>query len=137
MVERAAALEVLDQLHHAQNAFYAGGSDHALRLVLASDILWTVPGDNAIAGAYRGLGEVLAYFSRRRELSGATFQLHRRDVLVGEGSRVVALTDGTATVDGVERSWSTAGLYDLVGARVAACWLLPLDPTAFDEVWSG
>jgi hypothetical protein len=135
-MERADAIEVLDRLHRAQNDFYAGGTDEGLRLVLACDVLWSVPGVSAIAGTYCGIGEVLAYFSRRRELSGATFRLHRRDVLVGEGSQVAALTDGRAVLEGVERSWSTVGLYNLIDRRVAACWLLPLDPTLFDEVWS-
>jgi hypothetical protein len=47
------------------------------------------------------------------------------------------VTDGTATIGGVERRWSTVGLYRLRDGRVARCWLLPLDPKAFDAIWSG
>ena len=46
------------------------------------------------------------------------------------------LVDGTATIGGVARSWSTVGLYRIEGDRIAACWLLPLDPVVFDAVWS-
>ena len=56
---------------------------------------------------------------------------------VGDGEHVAMLTDGTAVIGGVERSWSTVGLYRLRGERIAACWLLPLDPAAFDEIWAG
>jgi ketosteroid isomerase-like protein len=35
----------------------AGGSGSALEQLLASNITWTVPGDNRIAGTYRGLEE--------------------------------------------------------------------------------
>jgi len=52
----------LDHLHAAQNEFYGGGSDAGLREILNSEIVWTVPGTNLIAGVYRGLDAVLDYF---------------------------------------------------------------------------
>jgi ketosteroid isomerase-like protein len=135
-MERATAIALLDRLHEAQNAFYAGGSEAALREVLASGIAWTVPGSSPIAGTHRGLDEVFDYFRRRRDLADRTFRLERRDVLVGDGDRLAALTDGIATIGGAERRWSTVGLYDVVDRRIAACWLLPLDQPAFDAIWS-
>jgi hypothetical protein len=39
-------------------------------------------------------------------------------------------------VGGVERRWSTVGLYQVRAGQVAACWLLPLDPSTFDDVWA-
>ena len=81
--------------------------------------------------------EVLGYFARRRDPAGRTFQMHRRDVLVGDGAEIAALTDGTAVVGGRERQWSTVGLYELRDMRIARCWLLPLDPAEFDDIWPG
>jgi ketosteroid isomerase-like protein len=131
------AAELLGRLHAAQRAFYAGGGDdRELRAVLTDDIEWHVPGRNAIAGDYHGIEAVLDYFTRRRELAGRTFRMHPGDVLVGDGEHVAALTDGTAVVGGTERRWSTVGLYRLRGERICACWLLPLDPDAFDAIWS-
>jgi ketosteroid isomerase-like protein len=135
-MNRNEAVALLDRLHTAQNEFYAGGSGAALQKLLASDITWTVPGNNRIAGTYRGLAEVLDYFRRRRDLADHTFQLRRRDVLVGDGDRVAALTDGFATIRGVEHRWATVGLYDLLDQQITACWLLPLDQLAFDAIWS-
>jgi ketosteroid isomerase-like protein len=135
-MDRGAAVELLDRLHEAQNEFYAGGSGAALEQLLAADITWTVPGDNRIAGTYRGRDEVFDYFRRRRELVEHTFQMQRRDVLVGEGDRVAALTDGIATIGDVEHRWSTVGLYDVVDGKIAACRLLALDQRAFDAIWS-
>ncbi len=132
---RAEAQRVLARLHEAQAGFYAGGSADPLRDVLTDDILWVVPGANAIAGEYRGIDAVLDYFARRRDLADRTFRMHPGDVLVGEGDSVAVLTDGTATIGGVQRRWSTVGLYRLRGERVAACWLLPLDAAAFDAIW--
>ena len=135
-MNRDTAIDLLDRLHKAQNEFYAGGSGAALEQILAPTITWTVPGDNRIAGNYRGLEEVLGYFRRRRDLADRTFQMKRRDVLVGDGDRLAALTDGFATIRGVDHHWSTVGLYDVIDRQIAACWLLPLDQRAFDAIWS-
>jgi hypothetical protein len=111
---------VLDRLHAAQGALYAGGDPEPVREVLTDDVVWHVPGRNAIAGEYRGVDAVMDYFRRRRDLAGRSFRLHPGELLVGE-----------------ERRWSTVGLYRLRDGRIAACWLLPLDPAAFDEIWAG
>jgi ketosteroid isomerase-like protein len=125
-LDRDDAIDLLYSLHKAQNEFYAG-SGAALAQLLAPNIMWTVPGDNRIAGTYRGLEEVFGYFRLRRDLADHTFQMKRRDVLVGEGNRVAALTDGFATIRGSDHRWSTVGLYDVIDRQIAACWLLPLD----------
>jgi SnoaL-like domain len=135
-VNRDAAIALLDQLHEAQNELYSGGSGAALERLLAPDITWTVPGHNRIAGTHRGLEEVFDYFRRRRDLAGHTFQMERRDVLVGDGDRLAALTDGFATIGDVDHRWSTVGLYDVIDRQIAGCWLLPLDQRAFDAIWS-
>jgi ketosteroid isomerase-like protein len=135
-MDRDIAVALLDQLHAAQNKFYGGGGDAQLRDLLASGIAWTVPGNNSIAGAYRGTEAVFDYFRRRRDLAAGSFRMTRRDVLAGEGDRIAALTDGAATIDGMEHRWSTVGLYEVVDKRITACWLLPLNPTQFDAIWT-
>jgi ketosteroid isomerase-like protein len=134
-VEPAHALGLLARLHAAQGAFYAGGPTGELETLLADDIAWHVPGDNAIAGVHTGRAAVMDYFVRRRDFASRTFTMHPGDVLVGDGDHVAALTDGSAVIDGVTHRWSTVGLYRLRGDRIAACWLLPLDQAAFDAVW--
>jgi ketosteroid isomerase-like protein len=135
-MDRDEARRLLARLHEAQGAFYAGGPDEPLRAMLTDDVEWTVPGRNAIAGEYRGVDEVMAYFARRRDLAARSFRMHPGDLLTGDGDRVAVLTDGTATIGGVEHRWSTVGLYRLREGRVAACWLLPLDQAAFDAIWT-
>lgn len=134
-MDRQSATTLLDHLHTAQNAFYGGGDDTALRSLLTDDIAWTVPGDNAIAGTYWGIDDVFTYFDRRRRLATGTFRMHRRDVLTGDGDTIAALTDGTASIGGTDWTWSTVGLYGMRAGRVARCWLLPLDPDLFDRIW--
>ena len=135
-MNRTDATDLLDRLHAAQNRFYAGGAADALVEILVAEIVWTVPGNNSIAGTYHGRQQVFEYFRRRRDLAGGTFQMRRRDVLAGDGARIAALVDGRATVGGMTREWSTVGLYDVVGEKIAACWLLALDQRAFDAIWT-
>lgn len=135
-MNREIAVDLLDRLHAAQNEFHAGGSSAALERLLAPEITWTVPGDNPIAGTYRGLDEVLAYFRRRRKIAGHTLRIERGDLLVGEGERVAALSDGFATIRGRALRWSTVGLYEIVDGAIGACWLLALDQREFDAIWS-
>ena len=40
-----------------------------IETVLAADVVWHVPGSNAIAGTYRGIDEVTASMARRRDLA--------------------------------------------------------------------
>jgi ketosteroid isomerase-like protein len=134
-VDRESAVAVLGRLHEAQGAFYAGGDGAALRALLADDVVWSVPGANAIAGVYEGVEAVMAYFGRRRDLASRTFRMHPGEVLVGDGDHVAVLTDGTALLGGEERRWSTVGLYRFRDGRIAACTLIPLDPEAFDRIW--
>ena len=136
-MNRDSAIALLDRLHAAKNAFYGGGSGAPLEDLLGCTVVWTVPGASPIAGTYRGVDAVFGYFRRRRDLADRTFLMHRRDVLVGEGRRIAALNDGSATIGGVARRWSTVGLYDVTEWQIRACWLLPLDQAAFDAIWSG
>jgi catechol 2,3-dioxygenase-like lactoylglutathione lyase family enzyme/ketosteroid isomerase-like protein len=135
-MDRTFAASLLERLHAAQNAVYAGGDLQPVRLLLTDDVQWNVPGVNAIAGRYRGIDDVLAYFSRRRQLARNTLHLWPGELLVGGSEHLAALTDGSATIAGVEHHWSTVGLYRVRQERIAACWLLPLDQAAFDRAWA-
>ncbi|SEG84886.1 acyl-CoA thioester hydrolase, YbgC/YbaW family [Thermomonospora echinospora] len=130
------AWQLLDRLHQAQNAFYQGGDAAALREVLAEDVVWHVPGRSAVSGDHRGIDAVLGYFARRRELAGRSFRLAGRQVLVGDGDRIAAVTDGHAVIDGQEFTWPALALYQVRHGRIAACRLLPFDVEEFDAIWA-
>lgn len=134
-MNRADAARILDQLHAAQNAFYAGGDEGPLRAILHPDVSWHIPGRNAIAGEYHGIDAVLAYMTSRRQLVSATLRLHPVELLVGDGDHIAHLTDGTAVINGTEHRWSTVGLYRVRDGLIAACRLLPFDGDEFDRIW--
>lgn len=135
-MDRATAAETLRGLHTAQGEFYAGGDAAPLRALLTADIEWHVPGASPIAGDYAGIDAVLDYMARRRDRAARSFRMQPGDLLTGDGDRVAVLTDGVAVLGGREERWSTIGLYRLRDDLIAGCWLLPLDPVAFDRIWS-
>jgi uncharacterized protein len=135
-MDRDEAVLLLARLHERQGAFYAGGPEAPLRAILADEITWHVPGENAIAGTDEGVDAVLAYMARRRGLARGTFRMHPGELLIGSGDHVAVLTDGEAVIDGRRHTWSTVGLYRFrADGLLAACWLLALDQAAFDRVW--
>jgi ketosteroid isomerase-like protein len=135
-MDREFAIESVERLHEAQTAFYAGGPAAPLRELLTNDVVWRVPGENAIAGVYIGIQAVMEYFARRRDIAAGSLRMHAGELLVGEGEHAAMLTDGTAVLHGAEQKWSTLGLYRFRHNRIAACWLLPLDPGRFDGIWA-
>ncbi|HEY2320311.1 MAG TPA: GNAT family N-acetyltransferase [Solirubrobacteraceae bacterium] len=127
---------VVDAFYATQRRLYAGEAvEEELARFLATDVIWHVPGRNAIAGHYRGRAEVLTYFRRRRDLARRSFVVTPRGTL-GDGSRVVHLADGEAVLGDQRRRWRTVGIFELAEGRIAECWLVPFDQHAFDEIWA-
>jgi hypothetical protein len=113
----------------------AARDDRALAEVLADDVIWHVPGRNAIAGDYRGIDQVMEYVRRRRELVDGRFEITLRDVLANDEHGLVIAT-GRATRRGTASEWNAHGLYRFRDGRIAECWLLPENQYEFDRIWS-
>jgi ketosteroid isomerase-like protein len=133
-VSDSATLRAFETFARAQGAMYRGEGRDAVRELLAPDVIWHVPGDNAIAGDYRGRDAVMAYFDRRRELAGGAMAILPGERLVS-GDVVAQFADGELERDGERRRWRTAGVYRFRGEQVAEAWLIPLESAAFDEIW--
>ena len=128
-------LSVYERFARAQAEFYRGGPLAPVAALLSDDVVWDVPGDNAIAGHYSGRDAVLEYFGRRRDATGATFTITTHRVLCDERG-VVAFSGGRAELNGADRTWETIGLYEVRDGTVCAGALVPLDQAAFDAAWS-
>ena len=128
-------VRILKDLHEAQARLYRDGEATAVERLLDPGIVWRVHGNNRIAGTYRGIDDVVAYMRRRRDMSGATFRMHPREVLVGP-THLAALTEGTVNREGATHAWSTIGLYRIRDGRISECSLVPVDVAASDEAWS-
>ena len=130
------AAEVVERFYAVQRRLYAGDDVAGeLRELVADDVVWHVPGRNAIAGDYRGLNQVLAYFNARREIARNTLRITSRGMLADAG-RVVHFADGEAVIGGEQRTWRTIGIFSVADGRIAECRLLPFDQYEFDEIWA-
>jgi uncharacterized protein len=116
---------------------YAGGSIDPVAKLLASDIVWHVPGKSSIAGDHRGVAQVTDYFETRRKLANATMRMHPGEV-ISAGDAVAQFVEGSAVLDGERVSWKTVGIYrvDAVHGCIREVWLIPLDGELFDRIWS-
>jgi hypothetical protein len=132
-----AGVELVAELHRRQREMYAGGSVEAVAELLDPEIVWHVPGTSPIAGDHRGVEKVLAYFERRRGLATATMRMHPGEAMSRPGG-VAQFVEGTAVLDGREVSWQTVGAYrvDEAAGLIQEVWLVPLDLSLFDEIWS-
>jgi ketosteroid isomerase-like protein len=113
----------------------ANRDDRSLADVFADDIVWHVPGKNAIAGEYRGKDQVMEYVRRRRALVDDTFEVTVEDVLANDEHGMV-IARGSAMRDGERLEWRAHGLYRFERGRIAECWVVPEDQHAFDAIWT-
>jgi uncharacterized protein len=131
-----ASEKLVREFYEAQGRFYAGEtSAEAVEALLGDDIVWHVPGRNAIAGVYRGKQAVLDYFKRRRDKAGGSLRIVIHRVLA-HNELVIQLAGGRAELCGAVREWETVAVYRIADGRIAECWLLPFDQREFDEIWS-
>jgi YbgC/YbaW family acyl-CoA thioester hydrolase len=117
-----------------QRQMYAGGDLAPVEELLASNVVWHVPGTSPIAGDYRGRDAVLEYFRVRRELAGGAIGIAARGD-AHDPEAVVQLADGSARLGGEDVVWRTAGVYRVAGGRIAEAWLVPLDQEQFERAW--
>ena len=98
---RAEAQRVLEALHAAQAAFYAGhDGEWALRELLTEDVRWHVPGRNAIAGDHDGIEAVLAggEVVRIRPVPRRAAGPDLRHVVIGNEGALAFVTEVTVKV---------------------------------------
>lgn len=130
MADALSTEELVGEFLIRQRAMYRGGPVGPVAELLHDDIVWHVPGDNAIAGEHRGRDAVIAYFMRRRALAGGDMVITEHGHLVHEDT-FVQIADGSFG----EHRWRTAGVYRVRDGRIAEAWLVPADQAAFDAAW--
>jgi ketosteroid isomerase-like protein len=107
----------------------------ALRGLFAADAVWTVPGDSAMAGAYRGPESILRFLSRLPKETDGTYRSALVDVLASD-DRAAALYRASGTRRDRSLDIDQVLLFRLEGGAVAEVLALPSDPAAFEEFWA-
>jgi hypothetical protein len=110
-MNRETAVSLLDRPHAAQNELYAGGPDASLKRLLDPDIIWNVPGDNAIAGTYQGVEAVLGFAQIGAIVTMFVWCLAVEQILAGVSTSAARLLPllGAMTMAGADSRGIRAG----------------------------
>jgi ketosteroid isomerase-like protein len=114
------------------DAFRARDFD-AIRSLVAEDVVWHVPGRNSMAGAIRGLDELVAWLGR---LSDLGFTLREHDVF-GDDEHVCALSYMGARRPGVAIEIQVTSVFHFREGRQVERWIYPDDIEAWDAIFDG
>ena len=115
---------------------FARKQGFALRNLFAADAVWTVPGEGAMAGEYRGREEIFRFLGRLPKETGGTYTSRLVDVLASDG-RAAALYRASGERHGRRLDLDQVLLFRLEGGLVHEVLALPSDPEAFEEFWAG
>jgi ketosteroid isomerase-like protein len=87
----------------------------------ADDVTWHVPGDGPLAGEYRGLPALLAFFARQEGLSDGTLKVALRDVMASD-DHAVAWRQLTARRDSFALDVDEVLVFRIRDGRVCEVW---------------
>ena len=115
---------------------FAGGNLDGVRALLAPDVKFHFPGDNSLAGEYKGVDASLGLLDRINQWTGGTTRVRLHDVLANEQHGVLLYT---VTAQHGERSikYRYMDLYHFREGQISEVWGYPADNArAFDEFYS-
>jgi uncharacterized protein (TIGR02246 family) len=107
----------------------------ALRGLFAPDAVWTVPGDGAMAGVYRGPEAIFRFLGRLPKETDGTYRSQLVDVLTS-GGRAAALYRASGERRGRRLDLDQVLLFALEDGAVREVLALPSDPAAFEDFWA-
>ena len=114
---------------------FARKQGFAFRDLFAADAVWTVPGDGAMAGVYRGREEIFRFLARLPKETDGTYASHLVDVLASD-SRAAALYRASGERLGRRLDLDQVLLFRLEDGLVREVLALPSDPGAFEGFWA-
>jgi ketosteroid isomerase-like protein len=116
-------------------AAFAHKQGFALRDLFADDATWTVPGDGAMAGVYRGREEIFRFLGGLPKETAGTYASRLVDVLASD-DRAAALYRASGERHGRRLDLDQLLLFRLEDGLVREVLALPCDPAAFEEFWA-
>ena len=107
-----------------------------LTSVLAHDVVQNVPGNSQLAGSYKGIEAVLAYYGKLGELTDGTFRADLIDAHGDGRGHVMALHQITATRNGVTRVSRGSIVFTFLGDRATDLLELHSDQAGDDAFFA-
>lgn len=121
-------------LKRGYEAFGKGDLD-TLRELFAPDIVWHAAGTSELAGDYKGIDEVLAFFGQLAQKSEGTFKVETHDLLAND-EHGVGLSVESATIGGNSHSAPGVEVFHFKDGKITEAWTVSFDQASFDKVFS-
>jgi ketosteroid isomerase-like protein len=119
-----------------RRAFGAFGRDAlVVARSLAEDIVWRVPGTNAMSGEYVGRDATLQFLRQTLVLSGGTYRTELKYV-VADDERAVAVYRARGEREGRTLDIDQALFCEIREGAIADVTAVPLDFPAFEAFWA-
>jgi len=99
-------------------AAFNSGDTEALKTLMSHDVVQHVPGTSQLAGDYKGIDSVLAYYGKLFEITDGTARAHLVEVHGDGHGHVAAVHVITATRNGVTRVSRGSILFTFLGDKV-------------------
>ena len=116
-------------------AFGEGDMD-TLRSLFAPDAVHSAPGNNAVAGEYKGIDNVLAYYGKLFEFSDGTFTAELKSVSAEGDDKVVTTHHDTAQRGDKTLDQDDTLTFTISGGKITRVSENHSDPAAYDAFWS-
>jgi ketosteroid isomerase-like protein len=113
----------------------AGNLKAVINEIFADDVVWRYPGDNPLAGDYRGKEGVTAFFRQLREVTNGKFQLELVNLLANDDC-VMALEAPQAERKGRAFAWNSVLVYFFRGGKIREVYVFQHQQHQLDEFWS-
>jgi ketosteroid isomerase-like protein len=121
------------ELWRRAQAAFSSRDFSALREFWSDDIVYHFPGKRRLAGDYRGIQAVVAFFG---ELVATNVQITEVHDVLASDEHVVALVRGTVSRHDQEMSIDGANVYYVRDGKITEAWLLSTNEAALDEFLS-
>ena len=107
-----------------------------LALRIAPDAVHSAPGNNPIAGDYKGIDDILAYYGKLFELSDGTFTAELKSTKVEGDDKVVATHRDKAQRGDKTLDQDETLTFTISGGKITRLVEKHSEPAAYDAFWS-
>jgi ketosteroid isomerase-like protein len=115
---------------------FGEGDMATLGSLYSSDAVHAATGNNPLAGDYKGVDDILAYYGKLFEVSGGTFKAELQSVKVEGDDTVLATHRNSGQRDGKTLDQDETLTFTIADGKIARIEESHSDPAAYDAFWS-
>ncbi|MEA2460010.1 MAG: uncharacterized protein QOH90_187 [Actinomycetota bacterium] len=125
----------VERVRSGYNSFTSGDLEGVMNF-FHKDIVFHVPGNNPVAGDYKGQDEVMGFFGRLMQETGGSFKLEVHDILAND-DHGVGLVRQSGERNGKSLSMNVMQVFHIdADGKATEFWGFPEDGAAVDAFWA-